>query len=145
LTSKQLRALARRVEDLRATTAGDIDRWRATAAVLCRLRHLRGSRAAAIAALGASEAVLEAPGAAGPPRDAVVQATRAAGDVAGVLVAGGPPFALAFFICGWEDAVGEPLRLSDRAPPEPLTDCRTPRFPVADGSARSGQAPDPPA
>ena len=62
LTSKQLRALARRVEDVRPTTAGDIDWWRATAAVSRRLRHVRGSDAAAIAALRASEAVLEAPG-----------------------------------------------------------------------------------
>ena len=43
LTSKQLRALARRVEDVRPTTAGDIDWWRATAAVSRRLRHVRGS------------------------------------------------------------------------------------------------------
>ena len=107
LTSKQLRALTRRVEDVRATTAGDIDWWRATAAVSRRLRHLHGSRAAAIAALRASEVVLEAPGAAELPRDAVVQAARAAGDVARVLVASGPPFALDFFTSGWENVVGE--------------------------------------
>jgi hypothetical protein len=102
LTSGQLQALARCIEDTRATTAGDIEWWRATAAVSRRLRHLHRSRAAAIAALRASEAVLRAPGAAEVPHDAVVHAARAAGDVARVLVASGPPFALVVFTSGWD-------------------------------------------
>ncbi|MGH9191208.1 MAG: hypothetical protein ACRDZ0_01895 [Acidimicrobiales bacterium] len=106
LTSGQLQALARRVEDIRATTAGDIEWWRATAAVSRRLRHLHRSRAAAIAAVRAPEAVLGAPGAAEVPHDAVVHAARAAGDVARVLVAAGPPFALDVFTSGWEDVFG---------------------------------------
>jgi hypothetical protein len=106
LTCKRLGELARRVEHVRATTAGDVDWWRATAAVSRRLRLLHPSRAAAIVALRASEAVLGAPGAVELPRDAVVQAARAAGDVARVLVANGPPFALDVFTAGWEDVVG---------------------------------------
>lgn len=105
LTSVQVGTLARRVEDARATTAGDIDWWRATVAVSRRLRRLHRSRAAASAAMRASEAVLGAPGAAELPRDGVVHAARAAGDVARVLVAGGPPFALDVFSSGWEDFV----------------------------------------
>ena len=106
LTCMRLGDLARRVEDARATTAGDVEWWQATAAVSRRLRLLHRSRAAAIAALRASEAVLGAPGAAELPRDAVVQAARAAGDIARVLVANGPPFALDVFTSGWEDVVG---------------------------------------
>jgi len=102
LTSGQLRDLAHRVEAARATTAGDIDWWRATTAVSRRLRHLHRSRTAAIAALRASEAVLGAPGAAEVPHDAVVHAARAAGDVARVLVASGPSFALDVLTPGWE-------------------------------------------
>jgi hypothetical protein len=105
LTSGQLGTLARRVEDARATTAGDIEWWRATAAVSRQLRHLHRSHAAAIAALRASEAVLGAPGAAELAHDAVVHAARAAGDVARVLVANGPPFALNVFTSGWEEVV----------------------------------------
>ena len=105
LTNGQLATLARRVEDARATTAGDIAWWRATAAVSRRLRHMHRSRAAAIAALRASEAVLGAPGAAGLPHDGVVRAARAAGDLARVLVASGPPFALIVFTSGWEDVL----------------------------------------
>lgn len=114
LTSGQLGTLARRVEDARATTAGDIDWWRATAAVSRRLRHLHRSRAAASAAMRASEAVLGAPGAAELPHDAVVRAARAAGDVARVLVAGGPPFALDVFASGWEDFVRRTTPPPDR-------------------------------
>jgi hypothetical protein len=106
LTTWRLGELARRVEEVRATTAGDVEWWRATAAVSRRLRRLHRSRAAAVAALRASEAVLGAPGAAQLPRDAVVHAARAAGDVARVLVASGPPFALDVFTSGWEDVVG---------------------------------------
>jgi hypothetical protein len=106
LTCKRLGELARRVEDVRATTAGDVEWWRATAAVSRRLRVLHHSRAAAIVAIRASEAVLGAPGAVELPRDAVVQVARAAGDVARVLVANGPPFALDVFTSGWEDVVG---------------------------------------
>jgi hypothetical protein len=116
LTCKRLGELARRVEDVRATTAGDVEWWRATAAVSRRLRLLHRSRAAAIVALRASEAVLRAPGAAELPRDAVVQAARAAGDVARVLVANGPPFALDMFTSGWEDVVG-----ATSPPPRPST------------------------
>jgi hypothetical protein len=108
LTSGQLRVLACHVEDVRATTAGDIEWWQATAAVSRRLRHLHRSRAAAIVALRASEAVLGAPGAVDVPHDAVVHAARAAGDVARVLVAAGPPFALDVFTAGWEDVFGAP-------------------------------------
>ncbi|MGH9215558.1 MAG: hypothetical protein ACRDZS_04815 [Acidimicrobiales bacterium] len=103
LTRGELGTLARRVEDARATTAGDIEWWRATAVVSRRLRHLHRFHAAAIAAMRASEAVLGAPGAAELPHDAVVHAARAAGDVARVLVASGPPFALNAFTSGWED------------------------------------------
>jgi hypothetical protein len=99
LTSGQLETLARRVEDARATTAGDIEWWRATAAVSRQLRHLHRSHAAALAALRASQAVLGAPGAAELPHDAVVHAARAAGDV------NGPPFALNVFTSGWEELV----------------------------------------
>jgi hypothetical protein len=106
LSCKRLRELARRVEDVRATTAGDVEWWRATAAVSRRLRLLHRSRVAAVLALRASEAVVRAPGAAELPRDAVVQAARAAGEVARVLVANGPPFALDLFTSGWEDVVG---------------------------------------
>ncbi|HZA77978.1 MAG TPA: hypothetical protein VE623_16465 [Acidimicrobiales bacterium] len=60
------------------------------------------SRAAAIAALRASEAVLEAPGAPEVPHDAVVHTARADGDLARALVAAGPPFALDIFTPGWE-------------------------------------------
>jgi hypothetical protein len=105
LTSGQLGTAACRVEDARATTAGDIEWWRATAAVSRRLRHLHRSRPAAIAALRASEAVLGAPGASELPHDAVVHAARAAGDLARVLVANGPPFALSVFTAGWEDVL----------------------------------------
>jgi hypothetical protein len=107
LTCKRLGELARRVEDVRATTAGDVEWWRATAAVSRRLRLLHRSRAAAIVALRASEAVLGAPGAAELPRDAVVQAARAAGDVAR---------ALDVFMSGWEDVVG-----ATSPPPRPST------------------------
>jgi hypothetical protein len=103
LTGGQLRALAGRVESARANTAGKIEFYRATAAVSRRLRHLHRSRAAAIAALRASEAVLGAPRAPEVPHDAVVPAARAAGDLAWVLVAEGPPFALDVFTSGWED------------------------------------------
>jgi hypothetical protein len=106
LTSMRLGELARRVEEIRATTAGDVEWWRATAAVSRRLRQLHRSHAAAVVALRASEAVVGAPGAAELPRDAVVHAARAAGDVARVLVASGPPFALDVFTSGWEDVVG---------------------------------------
>jgi hypothetical protein len=102
-------------EDARATTAGDVDWWRATAAVSRRLRHTHRSRAAAIAALRASEAVLGAPGAAELPHDAVVHAARAAGDLARVLVASGPPFALNVSTSGWEDLIGA------TSPPPPPT------------------------
>jgi hypothetical protein len=61
LTCKGLGEHSRRVEDVRATTAGDVEWWRATAAVSRRLRLLHRSRAAAIVALRASEAVLGAP------------------------------------------------------------------------------------
>jgi hypothetical protein len=105
LTTEQLATAAHRVEDARATTAGDIDWWRATTAVSRRLHHTHRSRAAAIAALRASEAVLGAPGAAELPRDAVVHAARAAGDLARVLVTNGPPFALNVFTAGWEDVL----------------------------------------
>jgi hypothetical protein len=114
LTSGQLATAAHRVKDARATTAGDIDWWRATAAVSRRLRHTHRSPAAAIAARRASEAVLGAPGAAELPHDAVVHAARAAGDVARVLVASGPPFALNVFTSGWEDVLGPTSR-----PPRP--------------------------
>jgi hypothetical protein len=118
LTTKRLGDLARRVEEVRATTAGDVEWWRASAAVSGRPRRLHRSRAAAVAALRASEAVLGAPVAAelprdavvrtGRPDDAVVRTTRAAGDVARVLVASGPSVALNVFTCGWEDVVGTP-------------------------------------
>jgi hypothetical protein len=118
LTTGQLATAARGVEDARATTAGDIDWWRATAAVSRRLRQLHRSRAAAIAALRASEAVLEAPGAAELPHDAVVHAARAAGDLARVLVASGPPFALNVFTPGWDDVLG-----ATSPPPQPAATC----------------------
>jgi hypothetical protein len=120
LTSGQLATLARRLEDARATPAGDIEWWRATAAVSRRLRHLHRSRAAAIAALRASEAVLAARGAGELPRDAVVHAARAAGDLARVLVASGPPFALNVFTAGWENV------LRATPPPPPPTAASTP-------------------
>jgi hypothetical protein len=119
LTSWQLATLARRLEEARATPAGDIEWWRATAAVSRRLRHLHRSRAAAIAALRASEAVLAARGASELPRDAVVHAARAAGDLARVLVASGPPFALNVFTAGWENV------LKATPPPPPPTGART--------------------
>jgi hypothetical protein len=119
LTSGELGTAARRVEDARATTAGDIEWWRATAAVSRRLRQLHRSRAAAIAALRASEAVLGAPGAAELSHDAVVHAARAAGDVARVLVASGPPFALNVFTPGWEHVFGA------TSPPPPPTAAET--------------------
>jgi hypothetical protein len=114
LTTQRLQEMARCVEEVRATTAGDVEWWRATTAVSRRLRQLHRSHAAAIVALRASEAVLGAPGAAELPRDAVVHAARAAGDVARVLVANGPPFAFDVFTSGWEDVVGTPSR-----PPRP--------------------------
>jgi hypothetical protein len=67
LTSGQLATLARRLEDARATPAGDIEWSRATAAVSRRLRHLHRSHAATIATLRASEAVLAARGQASFP------------------------------------------------------------------------------
>jgi hypothetical protein len=88
-----------------ATTAGDLAWWRATPAVSRRLRHTHRSRAAAITALRASQAVLAAPGAAELPHDAVVHAARATGDLARVLVASGPPCELNVFTSGWEDVV----------------------------------------
>jgi hypothetical protein len=126
LTSWQLATLARRLEDARATPAGDIEWWRATAAVSRRLRHLHRSRAAAIAALRASEAVLAARGAGELPRDAVVHAARAAGDLARALVASGPPFALNVFTAGWENVLGA------TPPPPPPTATSTPRDRRAD-------------
>jgi hypothetical protein len=126
LTSGQLATLTRRLEDARATPAGDIEWWRATAAVSGRLRHLHRSRAAAIAALRASEAVLAARGAGELPRDAVVHAARAAGDLARALVASGPPFALNVFTAGWESVLGA------TPPPPPPTATSTPRDRRAD-------------
>jgi hypothetical protein len=117
LTSGQLATLARRLEDARATPAGDIEWWRATATVSRRLHHLHRSRAAAIAALRASEAVLAARGAGELPRDAVVHTARAAGDLARVLVASGPPFALNVFTTGWENV----LRATPPPPPPTAT------------------------
>jgi hypothetical protein len=119
LTTGELGMLARRLEDARATTAGDIEWWRATAAVSRQLRHLHRSRAAARAALRASEAVLGSPGAAELPHDAVVHAARAAGDVARVLVANGPPFALNVFTSGWDEVVRR------TTPPPPPTGAQT--------------------
>jgi hypothetical protein len=114
LTSGQLARLARGVDDARATAAGDIAWWQATAAVSRRLRHVHRSQAAAIAARSAAEAVLGAPGAAEVPHDAVVHAARAAGDVARVLIADGPPFALDVFTSGWVDVITATSR-----PPRP--------------------------
>jgi hypothetical protein len=124
LTCQRLGELAYRVEEVRATTGGDVEWWRATAAVSRRLRLLHRSRAAAVVALRASEAVLGSPGAAELPRDALVQAARAAGDVARVLVAKGPPFALDVFTSAWEDVVGAvspPPRPSARLKPGQLS------------------------
>lgn len=102
LTGDELHELARRVADVGATTAGDLEWWRATTAVSQRLRRLHRSHAAAVAAMRASEAVLGSPGSAALAHDTVVQVARAAGDVARVLVAGGPPVALDVFTTGWE-------------------------------------------
>ena len=101
LTGGQLRQLAHRVEEVGATSAGDLEWWRATAAVSQRLRRMHRSHAAAVAALRASEAVLASPGSAELPHDAVVLVARAAGDVVRVLIAGGPPVALDVFTTGW--------------------------------------------
>lgn len=115
LTTRRFGELARRVEEVRTTAAGDVEWWRATVAVSRRLRQMHRSQEAAVVALRASEAVLGAPGAAELPRDAVVHVARAAGDVARLLVANGPPFAHDVFASGWEDVVGvasPPLRPS---------------------------------
>ncbi len=100
LTSEQLTMIARESHDARATVAGDIDWWRATAIVSRDLRRLRRSRRAAVASLRASEAVLAAPGAAEVPHDQVVHAARAAGEVARALVAGGRAAVCAAFVPG---------------------------------------------
>jgi hypothetical protein len=62
--------------------------------------------------------VLGAPGAADVPHDAVVHAARAAGDLARVLTADGPSFALDVFTSGWEEVVGATSR-----PPRPTAAC----------------------
>jgi hypothetical protein len=77
------------------------------------LRRLRRSRRAAIAAQQASEAVLASPGAAEVPRGQVVQAARAAGEVARGLVAGGRASLWATTVPGWGtlvEATWTPLR-----------------------------------
>jgi hypothetical protein len=102
LTSADLAALGRRVNEARATAAGDLEWCRATATVSVELRRLHRSRAAAIAAARAGEAVLTAPGASTVPHDRLVQVARTAGDVARSVVAGGPPSALAVLGHGWE-------------------------------------------
>lgn len=111
LTTEQLAAVAHRVGDARATAADNVEWWLATAAVGRDLRRLHRERAAAIAFRQASEAVLAAPGAAQLPHEELVHAARAAGEVAGALVAGRPPAAVAVIARGWEEllpAAGRP-------------------------------------
>ena len=106
LTGAQLASVVRRVAGTRSTAAADVDWWQATVAVSVELRRLRRSRAAASASLQASAAVLTAPASSDVPRDGLVHAARAAGDIARSLVAGGPPSALTILGRGWEDVLG---------------------------------------
>lgn len=106
MTPQQLVAMARHLEQARATPVNDLDWWRATAAVATHLRRLRRTRAAAIASMRASDAVLAAPGAADVPHDQVVRVARAAGDVGRALVADAPPFALTVLAHGWTEVFG---------------------------------------
>jgi hypothetical protein len=113
LTSEQLTTMARESRGARATVAGDIDWWRATAVVSRDLRRLRRSRRAAVESLRASEAVLAAPGAAEVPHDQVVHAARAASEVARALVAGARAAVCATFVPGWQalgDKTAPPIR-----------------------------------
>jgi hypothetical protein len=103
LTDDQLAAVARRVGDVRATAADDVDWWRATVAVTAELRRLHRSRVAAVACRQAAEAVLAASETSEVPHDPVVHVARAACDLARTLVAGGPPSALAVLGRGWDD------------------------------------------
>jgi hypothetical protein len=115
LTSEQLTMIARESHTARATVAGDIEWWRATAVVSRDLRRLRRSRRAAMASLRASAAVLAAPGAAEVPHDQVVHAARAASEVARALVAGGHAAVSATFVPDWQalvDKTSPPARPS---------------------------------
>jgi hypothetical protein len=106
MTGEQLAVVARRIEVARATPAGDVDWWRATATVARDLRRLHRSHAAAIASLRASEAVLAAPGAAEVSHDQAVRVARAAGEVGRALVAGAPESAFTVLAQGWGRLVG---------------------------------------
>lgn len=106
LPRDEFAAVVCRLRATRATVADDLDRCRATVAVSVQLRRLHRSRAAAIAARQACEAVVGAAGATGVARASVVHAARSASDVARSLVAGGPRSALAVLGRGWEDVVG---------------------------------------
>jgi hypothetical protein len=113
LTGEQLTTIARVSDDARATVAGDVDWWRATASVSRQLRRLRRSRQAAVASRLASEAVLASAGAAEVPHDDVVHAARAAGEVARTLVAGGCAAVYASLVPTWlatVDATWRPTR-----------------------------------
>jgi hypothetical protein len=106
MTGEQLAVVARQIGVARATPAGDVDWWRATAAVARDVRRLHRSHAAAIASLRASEAVLAAPGAAEVSRDQAVRVARAAGEVGRALVAGAPESAFTVLAQGWARLVG---------------------------------------
>jgi hypothetical protein len=106
MSDGQLASVVAAVVRGRSTAAADVDWWQATTAVSVELRRLRRGRAAASAALQAGEAVLAAPGANEIPHDDLVHAARAAGDVARVLVAGGPSSALTILGRGWEVVLG---------------------------------------
>ena len=113
LTGEQLTTIARVSDDARATVAGDIDWWRATAIVSGKLRRLRRSRQAAVASRLASEAVLTSPAAAEVSHDDVVHVARAAGEVARTLVAGGCVSVCASLVPAWlatVDATSLPTR-----------------------------------
>jgi hypothetical protein len=102
LTSQELSSMIVVVLETRTTVADSVEWWVATTTVARDLRRHRLSRSAAVAFRQASEAVLAIPGAERFPHDVLVQAARSAGEVAGALVSGCPPAAVAVLTRGWD-------------------------------------------
>jgi hypothetical protein len=102
LDSERLAALIGGVLENRTAAADSVDWWLATTTVARDLRRHHLSRSAAVAFRQASEAVLAVPGADALPHDDLIHAARSAGEVAGALVSGCPPAAVAILTRGWD-------------------------------------------
>src|SRR5687768_12298391 len=112
LSGEQVTMIARASEGARASIAGEVEWWRATAIVSRDLRRRRRSRRAAVASLRASEAVRAAPGASGAANGDVLHAARAAGEVARALVAGGPISVWTTMVPGWRAVIDATAAIS---------------------------------